>query len=133
MPEREIDTLTNSGTDLDSEITISTTEYEATGGQAADSNQVASIVDPAIIEEARRRCEHDQNKEELVQLLFTNLKEALGKETRQHKIKQIKNMLSNSRESFHNACRMKNEDIATLIFELEEQIAHGDVTDSGGT
>jgi hypothetical protein len=133
LPEMEIATPTNSGTDLDSDTTISTTENEAIGVQAADPNQIASIVDPAIIEEARRRCEHDPNKEELVQLLFTKLREALGKETRQHKIKQIKNMLSNSRESFHNACRMKNEDIATLIFELEEQIAHGDVIDSEDT
>ncbi len=77
LPEREIDTSTNSGTHLDSEITINTTEHEATCGQAADSNQVASIVDPAIIEEERRRCEQDQNKEELVQRLLTKLKEAL--------------------------------------------------------
>ncbi len=48
----------------------STTEYEALGGQAAVPNQISSIVDPFIIEEARRRCEQDQNKEELVQLIF---------------------------------------------------------------
>ncbi len=66
-----------------------------------------------------------------MQLLFAKLTKALGKETRQHKLKQIKNMLNNSRESFYNACRMKNEDIAALIHELEEQIAHGDTIDSG--
>ena len=123
LPEREISTPTNSGTGLDSETTASTTEYEALGGQAAVPNQISSIVDPFISEEARRRCEQGQNKEELVQLLFTKLREALGKETRQHKLKQIKNMLNNSRESFYNAYRMKNEDIAALIHELEEHIA----------
>ena len=108
--------------------------YEFIGfGDIHGPKPYESIVDPSISEEASRRCEHDQNKAGLVQLLFTKLREALGKETNQHKIKLIKNMLNNSRESFHNACRMKNEDIATLIRELDEQIAHGDKIDSGDT
>ncbi len=40
-------------------------------------------------------------------------------------------MLNQSRESFYKAYRMKDEDIDTLIQELEEQTAHGDKSDNG--
>ena len=73
LPEREISTPTNSGTDLDSETTASTTEYEAFGGQAAVPNQIPSIVDPFIIEEARRRSEQDLKRSIILDRLFTNL------------------------------------------------------------
>ena len=62
-PELEIPAPSNSDTDIESETTASTTSRTTVG--------------TLIIEEARRRCEQDQNKEALVQ---KHLQEALGQE-----------------------------------------------------